>query len=127
MRGTPAFEYELPHRQPGRFGSSRLGKSMEWTTTTWLRFNLFVCWLVVLSMIAGGVITGRPVLSTLLFSPLAGLVMLAAIQVAGWIGAFIPGLSVVFGLFRLLYVWAFCRLIVQPAPRVHMPLWFARH
>jgi hypothetical protein len=127
MPYVPTLHYELPRRKPGSFGISPVGQVAEWFTTTWPRFNIFVCWaaIVLLLLIVPGQPPHSSKLEMLLVSPLAAPLLYVVIVLTSWVAYTIPALNFVFGAGRMLYLWLFCRLIVQPAPHLALPAWLS--
>ncbi len=64
-------------------------------------------------------------LEMLLVSPLAAPLLYVVIVLTSWVAYTIPALNFVFGAGRMLYLWLFCRLIVQPAPHLALPAWLS--
>lgn len=127
MPYVPTLHYKLPRRTPGTFGSSRLGRVAEWITATWPRFNIAVCWVVLVLLIL--TVPGPPPQSSklelLLISPLAAPIFYVLIVLISWIAYTLPAVNFVFGAVRIFYLWAFCRLVMQPAPEIALPAWLS--
>lgn len=120
----PALHHHLPHRTSGSFGTSLAGRVAEWITTKWLRFDVFVVWIAVInSVIWQWSREPSSAIMSLIVSPIVAIVSYAILKTLFVIIWFIPGLNVVFGSLRLLYIWIFCRIIVQESPIVEIPLW----
>jgi hypothetical protein len=127
MPYVPTLHYELPHRNAGAFGLSDFGRMAEWITTTWPRFNIFVCWvtLVFLLLAVPGAPPQSSKLEMLLISPLAAPILYVVVVLTSWVAYTLPGMNFVFGAARMFYLWAFCRLVVQPAPHLAFPAWLS--
>jgi hypothetical protein len=126
MRNQPVLTYHLPHRRAGSFGASAPGLVAEWITTTWLRFGVFLYWILVLFCTTLSPLPGLDRALVLVASPVVAFFLHGGIVLAGWIAYFVPGSGVVFGVLRLVYLRLFSRLIVQEAPEVELPLWRGR-
>jgi hypothetical protein len=127
MPYVPTLHYELPHRKAGAFGASGIGRVAEWLTTTWPRFNIFVCWvtLVLLLLVIPGAPPQSSKLAMLLVSPLAAPILYVVIVLTSWVAYTLPAVNFVFGTARMFYLWVFCRLVVQPAPEIALPAWLS--
>jgi hypothetical protein len=125
MSEPPALHIDLPYRRNGSFGTSQAGLVAEWITATWVRFNIFVCWIfLVLALLSAPERAGQGGrLLMLIVSPLAAVMLYAAMIIGFSIFYFVPVAKVVAGYARLLYLWLFCRLIAQKAPVIELPLW----
>jgi hypothetical protein len=125
MPYVPTLHYDLPRRRAGFFGGSPPGQAIEWITTTWLRFNIFLCWmLLVVLLVVGPMPSGRfSIFGMLLVSPIAAFILYVGIVLAGWIAYILPIANFLFAAARMAYLWIFCRLIVQPAPQISLPAW----
>ena len=129
MRSVPTLHHKLPHRTAGAFGSSLPGQAAEWLTTSWLRFESSLVWILILWVTVAtpwpNLITG---LAMLLMSPLAAVFMLFTLKGAGWVIYLVPItlFSQVIGWGRIAFLWTFSRLVVEPPPDIEMPLWIGR-
>jgi hypothetical protein len=124
MQGIPTLNYRLPSRRPGTFGTSQFGLVCEWLTASWLRFEGFLTWLVLLPFcFAAGHSNLLTLVGGLLFSPIAALIAVFALKVTGWVVYFIPGPNKAWGWARIAFLWAFSRLILEEAPELEVPSW----
>lgn len=120
----PTLHHHLPHRKHGSFGTSRIGRAAEFLTLNWLRFELFVVWIMVIVGAISQIIRDPPgAIMLFAFSPVAAAIGYISLKIMFVVIWFIPGPNIIFGGFRLLYIWIFCRIIVQKSPRIEIPLW----
>lgn len=124
MSAGPELHYSLPARTVGSFGSSALGRVAEALTLTWFRFEVFLVWLVLLFVI--GASTTEDVPAKLLFlvlSPVAAVAVWILLKLSGWVFYFVPGMGKLWGWTRIIFLWAFSRVVVEAAPTIDMPAW----
>lgn len=124
MSGGPELHYHLPCRTAGSFGASTPGRVAESLTLTWFRFEVFLIWLALVPVIVAspaGSFTTRTLLA--LVSPLAAVAIWVLFKLTGWVLYLVPGLGKLWGWGRIAFLWAFSRLIVQPAPTIDIPAW----
>jgi len=126
MRSGPGLYYSLPHRVAGSFGNSPVGQIAEWITASWARFGAFVSWLVIVAVVLSGAFPVGESALILITSPILAVFLYGGTVLAGWIAYFIPLTGFLFGVTRLCCLRLFCRLIVQQAPQVEIPLWHSR-
>lgn len=124
MNSGPDLHYHLRSRTAGSFGTSPLGRIAESLTLTWFRFEFVLSWLVVLVGIVAslGLGTGAAALAILL-SPMTALALWLLLKLTGWLFYFVPKIGPLWGWGRLLFLWLFSRLIVEPAPAIDLPAW----
>jgi hypothetical protein len=127
MNSTPDLHYHLPSRSAGSFGTSPPGRFAEALTLTWLRFEAFLIWLVLLAaLIAAPSGSAVSKLVLLAVSPAAAFAVWVLLKLTGWVFYFVPGLGRLWGWGRIIFLWTFSRLVVQAAPTIDMPAWGAR-
>ena len=124
MGGGPELHYSLPARTAGSFGSSLPGRIAESFTLTWFRFEVFLAWIVViLAALLGSSQSAAQPLLTVITSPIMAVAIWALMKLTGWIFYFLPGIGQLWGWGRLMFLWAFSRLVVQQAPTIDIPAW----
>jgi hypothetical protein len=123
MSAGPKLHYSLPARTAGSFGSSALGRVAEALTLTWFRFEVFLMWLLMILVIAAAAEDNPSPLLLLVLSPVTALGLWILLKLTGWVFYFMPGMGKLWGWGRLIFLWAFSRLVVQPAPTIDMPVW----
>ena len=124
MKQTITFKYDLPNRTRGSFASFPFGKVAEYLTLSWLRFNVS---LLVVVVVSAALISPAPIETKLLQVALAvpaAFVIYPCVLVAVLICSVIPIVKVPIGLMRVLYYIVFSRLVVQKSPRLYIPAWF---
>lgn len=124
MSGSPELHYHLPSRTAGSFGSSMPGQVAESLTLTWFRFEVFLIWLAMVPFVAAG--PADSFLSRLflaILSPMAAAAFWVLLKLTGWVLYFVPGIGKLWGWGRMIFLWAFSRVVVQPAPTIDLPAW----
>lgn len=129
MHRLPTIHYKFPHRRPGTFGGSLPGDFAEWVTTTWLRFGIFVLWLIVavVVLLTPSAIEGAPKILLLLISPLFAAFLFLALKLSRAIFYFLPVAGPIVGIAHLFYIRCFSHLIIEEAASVEFPLWYQRN
>jgi hypothetical protein len=127
VRGSPELHYHLPARLPGSFGTSGLARAAESLTLTWSRFEVFLVWLILVPVILAS--PSESVLAMLglsVLSPIGALAIWVLLKLTGWVFYFVPGVGRLWGWGRIIFLWVFSRLVVQPAPTIDLPAWGVR-
>lgn len=125
MRPPIVATHRLPRRTRS-FGSSTLGKTLDWITTTWFRLSIFisaVAYIVIL--LSSDVPTGFPIPVAFL-PPVGAAAVLFWIKLVVFVCSFFPVAGPIAGFSRVLFYKMFCRLVAEPAPKLEIPLWFHR-
>lgn len=124
MTSGPDLHYTLTARSPGSFGSSLAGRVAETLTLTWFRFEVTLAWLLFAPFLifSSSEDFGTKILMAA-FSPIIAVVFWATLKSAGWVFYFLPGIGRVWGWGRIVFLWMFSKLVVQPAPGIDLPAW----
>jgi hypothetical protein len=116
------LQIEFTSRKPGSFGLSPFGRTLEWVTRTWLRFTcfLFSAGIALIALSSPMPVSEKFVL--IVFAPVAALVywymFLFLLLICRYLGRF----GRVFAHVLIIYFFLFSRLVVQPPPKVWLPL-----
>ena len=121
-REPPAWLSMLPHRT-SRLSGSRVMQILDWMTRTWMRFNLFMSWVVFLFLVMASSLPISEKVVLLLMSPIGAMATYGVCAAGIYALAFVPVVKVALGLLRIIYIRTFCRLVAQPI-YVEMPTWF---
>lgn len=60
----------------------------------------------------------------LVLSPISAVVMYIILTILVFVAYWLPVVKIVSGFAQIVYLWIFCRLVVQPAPEVELPVWW---
>ncbi len=126
MGSGPELHYTLRARTAGSFGSSLPGQIAESVTATWFRLEVSLLWAVVVLLTVAAAQDPASSLYMLIISPATAFALWVLLKLTGWVFYFIPGIGKFWGWGRIIFLWAFSRLVVQPAPTIDLPAWSAR-
>ena len=124
MRAIPAFTHRLPNRRAGSFGTSPVGRAAEWLTYSWLRFEAFLTWLILLALFSA-MEWQSPLafLSAIVGSPVLAVFTVFTLKVMGWMFYFIVGAGNLWAWGRIAFLSTFSRLVIEHAPEIELPAW----
>jgi hypothetical protein len=117
-----ALQISFQSRKQGSFGGSPSGQIVEWITTTWLRFTCSLFSIIIIGVVASSHLPGENKVGVIFAAPLMALVCWYSVLFILLVCRHLGMVGRVLSLVIVIYFFLFSRLVVQPPPRVWLPL-----
>jgi hypothetical protein len=116
------LQIEFTSRRPGSFGLGIAGRTMEWLTTTWFRFTCLAISAIIIMAALSANMPFSSRIALIVFAPIAAtfywFAFLFLLLICRYLGTF----GRVFANVLVIYFYLFSRLVVQPPPKLWLPL-----